>query len=530
MAGEGELIAGRYRLIGRLGSGAMGVVWHARDERLHRSVAIKQLLLPRGLNGTERDEAHRRAMREARITARLHHPHAIAVYDVADHDHQPFLIMEYLPSQSLATVLSLRGVLPPEAVARIGSQISSALAAAHQAGIVHRDIKPGNVLLTEDGTAKITDFGVSHAVEEVTVTATGFLLGTPAYLAPEVAQGKRADFPSDVFSLGATLYTALEGAPPFGLNDNAIALLHQVASGQITPPQQSGPLTALLLDLLRRHPEQRPTMQQTHHRLAALAADLTKPRHPPTTPTLPLPQHRPPAAPVSTTPQSLIPADSPEKTTSPAASTPKDATHGQPPPTEQVDKGDQGSRRRRRMAGFMVLVLLVGGVLVAALINHGTTGSNPSAHPSTSGSSAQSSQPFSSPPRPSNPTQQTTPIVPTVPENPPDTQEQPQQAITDYYALMPQNLPAGWKRLTANYQQNHAGGFPGYQSFWNTVQRVVVVDISANQNNSVDATIDYIFKDGRVVEERTNYRLVTEDGLRKIDSSTVQSSYTKQAS
>jgi hypothetical protein len=167
---------------------------------------------------------------------------------------------------------------------------------------------------------------------------------------------------------------------------------------------------------------------------------------------------------------------------------------------------------------------------VAALINHGTTGSNPSAHPSTSGSSAQSSQPFSSPPRPSNPAQQTTPIVPTVPENPPDTQEQPQQAITDYYALMPQNLPAGWKRLTANYQQNHAGGFPGYQSFWNTVQRVVVVDISANQNNSVDATIDYIFKDGRVVEERTNYRLVTEDGLRKIDSSTVQSSYTKQAS
>ena len=297
MAGEGELIAGRYRLIGRLGSGAMGVVWHARDERLHRSVAIKQLLLPRELSETERDEAHRRAMREARITARLHHPHAIAVYDVADHDHQPFLIMEYLPSQSLATVLSLRGVLPPEAVARVGSQISSALAAAHQAGIVHRDIKPGNVLLTDDGTAKITDFGVSHAVEEVTVTTTGFLLGTPAYLSPEVAQGKSADFLSDVFSLGATLYTALEGAPPFGLNDNAIALLHQVASGQITPPQQSGPLTALLLDLLQRHPEQRPTMQQTHHNwprwpLTSSNPDIPRPLPPCRCPdTAPLP-HR----------------------------------------------------------------------------------------------------------------------------------------------------------------------------------------------------------------------------------------------
>ncbi|MGH3785140.1 MAG: serine/threonine-protein kinase [Pseudonocardiaceae bacterium] len=254
---EGKLIAGRYRPGLAPGQWGDGVVWQAHDERLHRTVAIKQVLLPSALSDIEADEANRRAMREGRITARLHHPHAISVFDVVEYEDQPFLIMEYLPSSSLATVLSIQDVLPPDTVARIGSQIASALAAAHKAGIAHRDIKPGNVLLADDGTAKITDFGISHAVGDVTVTATGMLAGTPAYLAPEVAQGNSAGFLSDVFSLGSTLYTAVEGTPPFGLNNNAIALLHQVAMGRITPPQRSGPLTPLLLRLLQRNPEQR---------------------------------------------------------------------------------------------------------------------------------------------------------------------------------------------------------------------------------------------------------------------------------
>jgi serine/threonine protein kinase len=546
VTGEGELIAGRYRLMSRLGSGAMGVVWQARDERLHRSVAIKQLLLPRELSKTEVEEANRRAMREARITARLHHPHAIAVYDVVDHHNQSFLIMEYVPSTSLATALSRQGVLLPEAVARIGSQISSALATAHRVGIVHRDIKPGNVLLTDDGTAKITDFGVSHAVGEVTVTATGMLLGTPAYLAPEVAQGNNSDFASDVFSLGATLYTALEGTPPFGLNDNAIALLHQVALGQINPPQRAGPLTPLLLDLLQRTPEQRPTMQQAHQALTALAADLAAPPRTAPTPTLPLSRHRHPVISAPKTPQTLIQTSPLDKTTSPAVPTTVDATPGQPPSRHA---GDQGPRRRRRVAGLMAVVLLAAGVLLAALISHATsTGDNRTAQPSIFGGSSQRLQPVPSEPKASSPTEEITPIVPTVPESPQnipavpespqivpavpespqDTQEQPQQAITDYYALMPENLSAGWQRLTATYQQNHTGGFTSYQNFWNAIQRVTVVDASATQDGAVDATIDYVFKDGRVVEERTSYRLVTEDGLWKIDSSTVQSSYPKQ--
>jgi serine/threonine protein kinase len=550
---EGKLIAGRYRLASRLGSGAMGVVWQAHDERLHRTVAIKQVLLPSALSDIEADEANRRAMREGRITARLHHPHAIAVFDVVEYEGQPFLIMEYLPSSSLATVLSRQGVLRPDTVARIGSQIASALAAAHKAGIVHRDIKPGNVLLADDGTAKITDFGISHAVGDVTVTATGMLAGTPAYLAPEVAQGNSAGFPSDVFSLGSTLYTAVEGTPPFGLHNNAIALLHQVAMGQITPPQQSGPLTPLLLRLLQPNPEQRPTMPQAHDALATLATGLARSQGGSAAPTRALARNDPPFKPAPTTQQTLIQSPPPQHTTTTVAPTKvDDNTVGQPP---TGDDRDGSPRRRRLLAGLMAVVLLAAGVLATVLISDGKitggtiTGVDAASPTSTSSGPAEHPPALPIQPRSRNPAQIITPatpaedlpalptqprsrnpaqiITPATPGSVQDTPEQLQQAITDYYALMPENLPAAWKRLTANYQQNHSGGYTGYQNFWNPVQRVTVLDVSAKQGATVDATIEYLFKDGRVIEEQTSYGLLAEDSLWKIDSSTVRSSQTK---
>jgi serine/threonine protein kinase len=552
---EGKLIAGRYRLASRLGSGAMGVVWQAHDERLHRTVAIKQVLLPSALRDIEAEEANRRAMREGRITARLHHPHAIAVFDVVEYEGQPFLIMEYLPSRSLATVLSIQGVLPPDTVARIGSQIASALAAAHVAGIIHRDIKPGNVLLADDGTAKITDFGISHAVGDVTVTATGMLAGTPAYLAPEVAQGNSAGFPSDVFSLGSTLYTALEGTPPFGLNTNAIALLHQVALGEIAPPKQSGPLIPLLLRLLQRNPEQRPTMSQAHDALATLAADLAGSRGGLAAPTLPISQNDPPFERVPTTQPTLLeftpPQQTPIKSAPPqemrttVASTNEDATVGKPPTGSDRD-GSPRHRRRGLLTGIMAIVLLAAGVLATVLISNGKVTSGAitgveAAHPSgSSGGPAGGRPTVPTPSRSRNPAQviapatpgnpQATPATPATPGSPQEASEQPQQAITDYYALIPENLAVAWQRLTANYQQNHAGGFTGYQNFWNSVQRVTVFDVSAMQGGTVDATIDYFFKDGRVIEEHTSYGLLAEDGLWKINSSTVRSSQTKEGS
>jgi hypothetical protein len=237
----------------------MGVVWQAYDERLRRAVAVKQLRLEPGLDPEDANEARERAMREGRIAARLHHPNAVSVFDVVDEDDAPWLVMEYVPSRSLAAEMAARGVLQPDEVGRIGAQVAHALVAAHEAGIVHRDIKPANVLLGEDGTVKITDFGISRATGDVAVTKTGLIAGTPAYLAPEVAYGRPPEAPSDVFSLGSTLYAAVEGEPPFGMSENTLGLLHAVAAGMINPPQQAGILTDVLIRLLNANPDARPS-------------------------------------------------------------------------------------------------------------------------------------------------------------------------------------------------------------------------------------------------------------------------------
>ena len=272
MSDEGRLVAGRYRIIERIGTGAMGAVWKAQDEVLARTVAIKQLLLQPSLEANDAEDARQRTMREGRIAARLHHPNAITVFDVVTDEYgQPCLIMEYLNSTSLAEVLQDRRTLLPQEVARIGAQVAAALKEAHAVGIVHRDIKPGNILLGGNGTVKITDFGISRAKDDVTVTKTGMIAGTPAYLAPEVAIGGNPGPESDIFSLGSTLYAACEGQPPFGLSENTLSLLHAVAAGQINPPRQSGPLASVLAVLLHPDIHHRPTAEESEELLASVA-------------------------------------------------------------------------------------------------------------------------------------------------------------------------------------------------------------------------------------------------------------------
>ena len=266
------LIAGRYRLLNRIATGGMGTVWHAWDELLHRQVAIKQLLLQPSLSVEDAELARSRVIREARITARLHHPHAVALYDVVQHEGQPCLIMQYVPARNLNQVLREEGVLDESVVTRIGAELASALAAAHDVGIVHRDVKPSNVLITEDGSAKLTDFGISHAAGDVTLTSTGMITGTPAFLAPEVARGEKSGFPADVFSLGATMYAALQGTPPFGIDENPMALLHRVGSGRITPPRGGGALTAIVVGMLEIEPAARPSMAEVVRLLSARPA------------------------------------------------------------------------------------------------------------------------------------------------------------------------------------------------------------------------------------------------------------------
>jgi hypothetical protein len=181
------------------------------------------------------------------------------VFDVVVEDDRPWLVMEYLPAHSLAGLLAERGGLGPDEAARIGGRVASALAAAHAAGIVHRDVKPSNVLIGHDGRVKLTDFGISRAAGDGTLTDSGMITGTPAYLAPEVARGEQPSPASDVFSLGATLYAAIEGQSPHGVSDNSFGLLYRAAAGRIEPPRRSGALTGVLMGLLASDPAQRPT-------------------------------------------------------------------------------------------------------------------------------------------------------------------------------------------------------------------------------------------------------------------------------
>ncbi|MDM7491323.1 serine/threonine-protein kinase [Rhodococcus sp. CSLK01-03] len=272
VVGPDHLVAGRYRLVSKLGGGGMGAVWLAHDTLLDRDVAVKQVTSTVGLPTEAAEEIRRRTLREGRIAARLTHEHAIAMYDVALHSGEPWLVMEHLPSRSLAQVMNIADTLPPLEVAQIGAHIADALAAAHAAGIVHRDIKPGNILVAERGRelgrVKISDFGIARAKGDH--DRSGVITGTPAFFAPEVARGSDPTEAGDVFSLGATLYTAIEGQPPFGIDPDSIALLHRVARAEIIPPTRTGPLTDVLLAMLEPDPARRPTMEQARDRLAAV--------------------------------------------------------------------------------------------------------------------------------------------------------------------------------------------------------------------------------------------------------------------
>ena len=273
--GPEYLLAGRYRLRSKIGGGGMGAVWLARDTLLSRDVAVKQVTTTAGLDNESAEEIRARTLREGRNAAKLSHPHSIGMYDVALEAGEPWLVMEYFPSRSLAQAMNLADTLPPLEVAQIGAQIAAALAESHAAGIVHRDIKPGNILIADRGDSlgivKISDFGIARAKSDGSDRSDEVITGTPAYFAPEVARGDDPTEASDVFSLGSTLFTVIEGQPPFGIDSDAIALLHRVAKAEIYRPTRSGPLTDVLLQLLEPDPTRRPTMAQARDALAAVA-------------------------------------------------------------------------------------------------------------------------------------------------------------------------------------------------------------------------------------------------------------------
>jgi serine/threonine protein kinase len=289
---NGRVIAGRYRLTRKLASGAMGAVWLAHDEVLNRTIAAKQLLLPPGLADDEAERARQRALHEARIAARISHANTVTIFDVADDFGEPVLIMEYLSCSTLAHKLAEQHTLPVAEVARIGAAVAAALAAAHAKGVVHRDVKPANILLSDgpDRQVKLTDFGIAYSSGDA--DGTGPLIGSPAYLAPETLSGQDPTPAADVFSLGATLYRAVEGHLIYGELDNRTAVLHAAAAHQIVPPERAGPLAPLLRAMLAEDPAQRPTMREVHHRLRGIVAQAVSQAFAPTLPPAERPRRR----------------------------------------------------------------------------------------------------------------------------------------------------------------------------------------------------------------------------------------------
>ncbi len=511
--GSPVLIGNRYRLEECIGAGAMGVVWRAIDELLGRTVALKELLaVTSGTSTPDLEQSRQRLLREGRIGARLQHPHVITMFDVVIHEDSPWLVMEYLPSESLATRLMLHGPLQATEAADIGRQMADGLAAAHLAGVVHRDVKPGNVLIAANGLVKLTDFGVSRAVDEVQLTRTGVIAGTPAYLAPEVAQGREPRAAADVYALGATLYTAVEGEPPFGLDDNAYALLHRVATDEPRPPRQAGPLADILMRLLSADADQRPSATQTRDLLAAVATgpdnqDATRTGLPPTD------------------------------------GTPERADAGQQVPAD-------GPPRRPRAAallGVLVLVLvLTGGAAVVALTSESVdvAAAPPAVRTSAIATSPASASPATEAPIAASPAAESTVVASSAapsprpppaprgrpPSNPgPASTSEPVAAVVTapasateavtfvqrYYALLPGNTDAAFGLLGPR-ARSQSGGVVGFESFYGRMQSVTVQNPRSVGDNTVTAVVRFVQKDGTFSNEPYRFVMRTDGSGRMI--------------
>jgi hypothetical protein len=354
------VVAGRYRLDIVIGSGGMGTVWRGYDEMLHRPVAIKELHLPAQLGDTARAEAVARAFTEARHAARLQHPGIVSVYDIAEHDGRPWIVMQLVEGVSLYQRVRQHGPMPPVEAARIGIAVLDALAAAHAAGVVHRDVKPSNVLLGPRGEVLLTDFSIAFAIGAVTMTNTGVVLGSPGYVAPERVSGGKTGPATDLFGLGATLFFLVEGVGPFD-NEEPLAALLASATQPHPRPRNGGPITPVIDGLLAKDPAQRMTALTAAGALAAIAGRT------PGAP-VPWPAARPgrahSAAPAPAAARKSLPGGGPPHHAGPPRTQPRPALPPQP-----VRSGGAGQRWRTAhvLAAGAVLILLVAGGLFLAL-------------------------------------------------------------------------------------------------------------------------------------------------------------------
>ncbi|MEO3870088.1 serine/threonine-protein kinase [Nonomuraea sp. B12E4] len=265
-----ERIAGRYRVLAALGHGGMGTIWLAHDDLLDREVAIKEVRLPESLSAAERAEALQRSMREAMAAAQVRHPNIITIHDVLAHNGMPWIVMELLKGRDLKDATAAEGPWAPERVAALGLQVLDALSTAHAHGIQHRDVKPANVFLTDDGRVVLTDFGIARLEDQATITESGLLIGSPGYIAPERLRGERGGPGSDLWSLAATLYAAVEGEAPY-VGTSPMAVIRDALTMPPRPPARAGNLGPVLMTMLAREPHQRPEPRAAAYLLRQVA-------------------------------------------------------------------------------------------------------------------------------------------------------------------------------------------------------------------------------------------------------------------
>ena len=479
------MIAGRYTLEREIGRGGMGAVWLGVDDVLEREVALKRIGVLPGADSTDLA----RAEREARLAARLDHPNVVAVFNLvvdADTDSR-WLVMEYVDGTDLSRLVREQGPLSPDDAAPLLRQAADALAAAHAAGIVHRDVKPSNILVDRGGRAKLTDFGIARIASDPSLTQTGLVTGSPAYLPPEVASGERGDETVDVWSLGATIFYVLSGRTPYEMGDNVMGGLYRIVHDEPPRLTDAGWLGPLLEATMVKDPSRRWSMAQVRDFLAAGPSGHLRP------PTRVLPVAAPPDEETTET-RSLAAVG---RAAPPDAAAPEAPAPGSRPRTREIVA----------LLGFAVAVVLA-LVLFAVLPDDGAKPDSTAGGPTSSPAGSRTT----SPSRTASPSRTPAKQKPTV--------RGMESFIRDYVAAVGSDPDTAWPMLTPKFQRE-SGGLDTYRKFWSGVGRGRILDISADPRSLV-VSYRVRFDNFGTGRRPTVLDLAFDDGTYRIDGEHTQ--------
>ncbi|MEO6413512.1 MAG: serine/threonine-protein kinase [Pedococcus sp.] len=518
-----QVIAGRYEVVRSIGSGGMGTVWLCRDTVLGREVAVKQI---GALPGDPAAAA--RAMREARIAASLNDAHAVGVFDVVDENDSHWLVMEYVEGQSLAEKIRDEGALPPTQVAAIGSAVASALSRAHERGIVHRDIKPGNILIDQAGTPKISDFGIARAHTDDQLTQTGFMTGTPGYLSPELARGGDPNAATDVWALGATLYYAVEGQPPYESQANPLATLQAIARGDARPMEQAGPLGGAIAAMMDQDSERRWDMATASEQLGRIAAGDTTMALPPGA----VVGEGAAAAAAGATEVLSTPLETTQRMEAPPVPPPVPAPTAYPPRDDEPrgtgprGTGPRDGERSRALGWIVALVVLaLIGLGIAYALTDGFGANSPTPRETTTVTASPKTQttPSKTTSSSSSSSSSTTSTT-TSTTTPPKSDAQLTRFIESYYRDVTKEGKRDdtFAQLTPKMQSS-SDGREGYETFWSGIKSVDVGDVQSDADTGeVTAELTFTRQDDTKSEEVHKLTVVRDGDSWLIDSDTPQ--------